>query len=234
MKTVPGSSNRRRSESRAAHANALGAQRASFARQDEADKVLRRAKSPVLCLGAGTLLAVAVFAVCLIAPQAASGQVVPSADAGGYSLIVGATATGDILGYGDRKMIGVAAIADLDTRRRIGLEGEAQWLTFHQTANVHTTTYLAGPRYHLSYGRFQPYVKGLIGFGEFYYPGYGSSGNLGTDKDFVLEPGGGLDFRVTRRIRIRVADFEYQIWPQFHYGTLSSYGLSTGIRVRVF
>jgi hypothetical protein len=195
-------------------------------------KICRRAKTPVLCGDAGTLFAVALLAVCFMVPRTAFGQVAPSADAGGYSLIVGATATGDILGYGDRKMLGVAAIADLDTRRRIGLEGEAQWLTFHQTANVHTTTYLAGPRYHLSYGRFQPYVKGLIGFGRFYYPGYPV--NLGTDNDFVLAPGGGLDFRVTRRIRIRVADFEYQIWPQFHYGTLNSYGLSTGIRVRIF
>ena len=75
----------------------------------------------------------------------------------------------------------------------------------------------------------QPYAKGLIGFGQFNYP-Y----NLGTDNDFVVAPGGGLDFRVTKRIRIRVADFEYQIWPGFHYGTLTSYGLSTGIRVRIF
>ena len=180
------------------------------------------------------LLATALCAVGLVAlafaiPRAASAQVVPAGDAGGYNLTVGATATGDYLQYGARKMLGIAAIADLDTKRRIGVEGEAQWLIFHQTANVHTTTYLIGPRYHLTYGRFQPYVKGLVGFGQFNYP-Y----NLGTDTDFVVEPGGGVDFRVTRRIRIRVADFEYQIWPQFHYGALTSYGLSTGIRVRIF
>jgi hypothetical protein len=229
MKTVSGSSNCSCSESPAAHADALNPKRASVAGRAEEAKTCRWVKTAALQIGAGSLLAVALLAVCLIAPRVASGQVAPAGDAGGYSLIVGATATGDILGYGSRKMLGVAAIADLDTRRRIGLEGEAQWLTFNQTANVHTTTYLAGPRYHLTFGRFQPYVKGLIGFGQFNYP-Y----NLGTDNDFVLEPGGGLDFRVTRRIRIRVADFEYQIWPQFNYGTLSSYGLSTGIRVRIF
>jgi hypothetical protein len=229
MKTVSGSSNRRRSESGAANASAFGAQRAFVARLDEAYKAVRQARTQARRVCADALCAAALFAVCIIASRTASGQVVPAADSGGYSLIVGATATGDILGYGDRKMLGVAAIADLDTRRRIGLEGEAQWLAFHQTANVHTTTYLIGPRYHLSYGRFQPYIKGLVGFGQFNYP-Y----NLGTDNDLVLEPGGGLDFRVTRRIRIRVADFEYQIWPQFHYGTFSSYGISTGIRVRVF
>jgi hypothetical protein len=180
-------------------------------------------------LGCNALFAFGLLAILFLIPRAASAQVVAAGDAGGYNLTVGATATGDYLGYGSRKMLGVAAIADLDTKRRIGIEGEAQWLMFHQTANVHTTTYLIGPRYHLTFGRFQPYVKGLIGFGQFNYP-Y----NLGTDNDFVVEPGGGLDFRVTRRLRIRVADFEYQIWPGFHYGTLGSYGLSTGIRVRIF
>ncbi len=154
-----------------------------------------------------TLFAVLLLAHCFIIPRVALCQVVPAADAGGCNLTVGATVTGDYLQYGARKLLGVAAIADLDTRRRIGIEGEAKWLVFHQTANVHATTYLIGPRYHMTYGRFQPYIKGLVGLGQFNYP-Y----NYGTDKDFVIEPGAGLDFRVTRRIRIRVADFEYQFW----------------------
>jgi len=170
------------------------------------------------------------LAVCFVVPRVASGQVVPEGDAGGYRVTVGAMATGYSLGYGDRKMLGIAAIADIDTKRRFGFEGEAQWLTFHQTLNVHTTTYLIGPRYHLTYGRYQPYAKCLIGRGEFYYPYV----NLATDKDFVLAPGAGLDFRITPRVRWRVADFEYQLWPQFYYGALSPYGISSGIRVRIF
>jgi hypothetical protein len=188
-----------------------------------------RGGNPGLRFSVKALFAVGMVALAFTIPAAVSAQVVPAGDAGGYNLTVGATATGDYLQYGARKMIGIAAIADLDTKRRIGFEGEAQWLMFHQTANVHTTTYVIGPRYHLTYGRFQPYVKGLVGFGQFNYP-Y----NLGTDTDFVVEPGGGVDFRVTHRIRIRLADFEYQVWPQFHYGALSSYGLSSGIRVRIF
>jgi hypothetical protein len=169
------------------------------------------------------------LAICFATPRATFCQTVPEGDVGGTRLTVGAMATGYDLQYGPRKMLGIAAIADIDTERRIGFEGEAQWLMFNQTGNVHTTTYLAGPRYHLTYGRFQPYAKGLIGLGEFYYP-Y----NLGRDNDFVIAPGAGLDFRITRKIRWRVADFEYQYWPEFHYGALSSYGISTGIRVRIF
>jgi len=92
-------------------------------------------KSPIC--GNAIFLA-GVLAVWLAGSCLASGQVVPAGDAGGSSLTVGATATGFQLGYGDRKMLGIAAVADLDTKRRTGFEGEAQWLIFNQTANVHT------------------------------------------------------------------------------------------------
>ena len=180
-------------------------------------------------LGGRAIFAAVLLGACLAGARPLSGQVAPSAEAGNARLTVGATATGYSLEYGARRMLGVAAIADADTNRRIGIEGEAQWLIFHQTANVHTTTYLIGPRYHLNFGRLQPYAKGLVGFGRFNYP-Y----NQGQDKDLVIAPGGGVDFRLTRRVRLRLADFEYQYWPQFHYGALSSYGISSGIRVRIF
>jgi hypothetical protein len=189
----------------------------------------KRSGGPALRFGAQAVWVAALLASCLAGPRPAFAQVVPSADAGGARLTVGATATGYALQYGQRKMFGVAAIADLDTNRRIGIEGEAQWLIFHQTANVHTATYLIGPRYHMTFGRFQPYAKGLVGFGQFNYP-Y----NLGQDTDLVIAPGGGVDFRLTRKVRLRLADFEYQFWPQFHYGALSSYGVSSGVRVRIF
>ena len=37
-------------------------------------------------------------------------------------------------------------------------------------ADESAKTYMAGPRYSRYYGRFQPYVKGLIGIGQFNYP----------------------------------------------------------------
>jgi hypothetical protein len=228
MKTVAGSPKYWRYETPRSPTT-QGPHGAIFAQRRESAKTHGSAKPAALRSGRSTFVAIVLLAVCLMTLRVAFCQVAPAGDEGGFNLTVGATATGNYLQYGERKMLGVAAIADLDTKRRIGIEGEAQWLIFHQTANVHSTTYLIGPRYHLTYGRFQPYVKGLIGFGQFNYP-Y----NYGIDNDYVIEPGAGVDFRITHRLRIRVADFEYQIWPQFHYGTLTSYGLSTGIRVRVF
>jgi len=171
-----------------------------------------------------------VFGATLLTPGlAAHAQAVQSADRGGMRLSAGGTASGYSLGYGDQKLVGVTAFVDVDGRQHLGAEGEARWLVFHQSNQEHATTYLAGPRYSMYYGRFQPYVKGLVGFGQFNYP-Y----DLGRDNCLVVAPGGGVDFRLTRRIRLRAVDFEYQFWPQFHYGQMSSYGLSSGIRIKIF
>jgi hypothetical protein len=169
------------------------------------------------------------LAVCLGLTRAALAQVPPAADKGGLALSAGGTASGYSLGYGEQKLLGVSAFVDVDGRRHLGVEGEARWLIYHQTNEEHATTYTIGPRYSMYFGRFQPYVKGLVGLGQFNYP-Y----NLGKDNDLVVAPGGGVDFRLSRRIRLRAVDFEYQLWPQFHYGLMSSYGLSTGLRIKIF
>ncbi|MDR3727598.1 MAG: outer membrane beta-barrel protein [Terracidiphilus sp.] len=161
--------------------------------------------------------------------QRTSAQVIPSADAGGLTLSAGVTGSGYTLQYGERKMLGITGFVDLDTRRHLGIEGEARWLVFHQTADVHATTYAIGPRYHLNKGRFQPYAKALVGIGQFNFPYNYASGNY-----LVVAPGAGVDYRLNNRIRLRLADFEYQYWPQFTYGAMTSVGVSTGIRVRIF
>ena len=145
-------------------------------------------------------------------------------------LSAGGTASGYELGYGQVKIAG-ASVSWTPTHCAIlGLEGEARWLMVHSpaaqkspAADENASTYMAGVRYSRYYGRFQPYAKGLVGFGQFNYP-Y----NLAKETDLVNEKRGGIDYRLTNRIRWRAVDFEYQIWPQFHYGQMSSYGLSTG------
>jgi len=176
------------------------------------------------------------LALCLGLFPMAYAQVVPSANSGGIRFSVGGTASGYHLGYGDLKIGGASAFVDLDTLHHIGLEGEARWLAFHLPddqngpgADEHATTYLVGPRYSRYYGKFQPYGKVLLGIGQFNYP-Y----NFAKETDFVVAPGGGFDFRLTNRIRWRAVDFEYQLWPGFNFGTMSSYGLSSGIRVKIF
>jgi hypothetical protein len=163
------------------------------------------------------------------AMRLAEAQVAESADAGRAFVWVGASGSGYTLQYGQRKMLGVTAFVDSDTIRHFGIEGECRMLEFHQTQNVHAETYLGGVRYHFNVGRFQPYAKGLAGLGEFNF-----TYNYAHGSYLVIAPGAGIDYRLSRRVSVRAVDFEYQYWPQFTFGAMSSVGISTGLRFRVF
>ncbi len=183
-------------------------------------------KPPIRGVWIAALLITGFAALC----PSAHAQVQAAGDKGGARVTVGALASGEALDYGSRKMLGITGFADIDTRRRLGMEAEARWLEFHKTDNVHAETYSIGPRYHFDLGRrIEPYAKGLIGFGHFNYP-Y----NLGTDSDLVITAGGGLDYQLTHRLYWRAADFEYQYWPQFHFGGMNTVAVSSGLRLRIF
>jgi len=177
-------------------------------------------------LGCGVLI------LCLAVAQKTRGQVVPAGDQGGLMLSVGVAASGYTLSYGEQELLGYSAFFDADTRRHLGLEAEARRLEFHNTDDITATTWLGGVRYFRNVGRFQIYGKGLVGFAhanlEF---------GLGHANSLAIAPGGGVDFILKRRTHLRLADFEYQVWPQAVYGSapaFKSIGISSGIRFRVF
>ena len=170
------------------------------------------------------LLSLLVAALLLLASQNGIAQTSESATAGRTFIWVGGAVSGYYIQYGQVKNLGVTGYVDADTIRRFGIEAEGRWLDFHEKNNVHAETYLAGPRYHFNMGRFQPYAKGLVGLGKFNFPYNYARGNY-----FVIAPGGGLDYRLSPRWSAR-ADFEYQYWPQFTFGPMSSGGLSVGVR----
>jgi opacity protein-like surface antigen len=174
------------------------------------------------------VLSLVLFLTAIAGQRYASAQAAESADAGRALLSVGAAASSFTLQYGDRKILGFTAWVDADTIRRFGFEGEVRRLEYHQAANVHAETYLAGVRYHFNYNRMQPYVKALGGDGHFNFPYNFASGNY-----FVIAGGGGVDYRLTRRWAAR-GEFEYQEWPQFTFGAMNSIGATVGLRYRVF
>jgi hypothetical protein len=146
-------------------------------------------------------------------------------------LSAGATGSFDTIQYGPRQMFGAGAFVDAETTGHFGLEAEGRWIEFpQQNDNLHAETYSIGGRYHWVLTRhWQPYAKALIGFGSFSYP-YGD----GQDHDLIVTAGGGVEFRCTHRIYFRVADFEYQNWPEAHYGNLTPFNVSAGLKVRIF
>jgi hypothetical protein len=179
-------------------------------------------------LGAFLMLMAAVLVI-LAAAGKARGQVAAPGYQQGAKLAVGGTGFSEFLQYGQRRMLGASAFVDGDTKRRIGIEAEGRWLEYHQTANVHAETYSVGGRYHFDFGQFQPYAKGLVGIGNFNFP-Y----NYATQRTLVVTAGAGVDFHWTHRIYLRAADFEYQDWPEFEYGAMSTMSVSAGLRVKIF
>jgi hypothetical protein len=165
----------------------------------------------------------------LLLGSAAFSQVVPAREPGGFSVFAGGAVSAFTLQYGRRKMLGVSAVVDVDSNGALGLQGEARWLIFNQTAQVNATTWLAGPRYRRRVGRIEIYAKGLAGVGQFNFPYNDAYGRY-----LVIAPGGGADLTLSNRLRLRLADCEYQFWPQFTFGAMTSYGLSAGLRLRIF
>ncbi len=123
--------------------------------------------------------------------------------------------------YTPNRLGGAGIYVDWDVFGRIGVEGEARWLRFNQQLGSYEDNYLAGPRYSRRYGKFVPYVKFLMGAGELEFPS-----NFGHGGYFALAPGGGLDYRLTRHVTLRVVDYEYQFWPSALGGGLPSNGLT--------
>jgi hypothetical protein len=107
---------------------------------------------------------------------------------------------------------GIAVYADFDFRPRLGVEAEFHDVTGGQIAE---RTYEIGGRYHLAFGPLAPYVKGMIGGGDFDYPG--GLTRLGYT---MYAGGGGLDVKVGEHLRVR-GDYEYQWWTSFPNGGLS-------------
>jgi len=177
-----------------------------------------------------------VLATCLGMAGTAAAQVVPSANSGGFKLSAGGTGSGYYIQYGVQKLVGASAFVDADVKRGFGVEAEGRWLEWNQTPSdqgLHVETYSIGLRYHRDYGKFEPYVKGLIGFGDINFPFSYSHGRYLT-----ATAGGGLDYRLSHRIYLRVPDIEYQNWPQFEgpefSGAMTSVGVSAGVRVGIF
>ena len=183
----------------------------------------------------GIILAVVVVVVSSVS---VSAQVAPAAGRGSSTLSAGGTIVaflpysdaGSVLpGYPENVSFGAGAFVDFNASKWWGIEAEGHWLRFHEFAQVHEDTYLIGPRILIPKGRFKFYGKVLYGFGNFAFP-YGYI----QEHDPVLTFGGGVDYRLTRRISVRAIDGEYQRWLNFQNQSLSPFGASAGVVYRIF
>jgi len=176
----------------------------------------------------------------------ARAQVVPSAFAKGMSLTAGGEASAfqpDYTGFGvparapfSQYLYGIGTYVDLKVTPRIQFEGEGRWLRFRQVDGIYEDNYLIGPRlpiYRLHFWHATPYAKILIGYGKLNF----ENGN-GWGRYTQLAYGGGLDIKMSKRINLRLPDFEYQQWLNWTEGTgksnnLFPYGVSVGVSYRI-
>lgn len=177
-----------------------------------------------------TLQRIALASLALAPLRLAHSQALATATGPGIYAAVGGGVSGFQTGYGHNQIGGAVAYADLNPHWRVGLEGEARYLRWHSQEQVIESNYLGGVRVKLlpKPGRWEPYAKFLAGAGRITLPyGYAHGTFL------AYAPGAGLELAVTDRISVRAIDVEYQHWPQFTYGSLNVYGVSTGVTLRL-
>lgn len=177
-----------------------------------------------------------IAAILCLSPAFLLGQVVPAARGGNTGIWVGAEYSNFHADFGgNTRLQGVGGLVDLNYTPRIGLAGEARFLSFGDFHGETEKNYLIGPKVYLRpYSRIKPYAKLLVGLGQIQYPF-----NIGSGTYFALAPGGGIDYRLRMRWRIR-GDYEYQMWPKApgianepSHG-LTPNGFSVGVLYRLF
>jgi opacity protein-like surface antigen len=118
---------------------------------------------------------------------------------------------------------GFTVYGDLDFRPHLGVEAE-----FHQVDSTsgnlsYERTYEVGGRYFRTYGALVPYVKAMIGRGDFQYP-FGQ-----TELAYTLFAGGvGADFKLGPYLRVR-AEYEFQKWTNFPNGGFTPQIVTFGV-----
>ncbi|MDR3745321.1 MAG: hypothetical protein P4K80_04235 [Acidobacteriaceae bacterium] len=162
-------------------------------------------------------------------PHSLSAQAMPTATAPGEYIAVGGGDSIFQADYGQRDLVGFVAYADVHPTLRYGIEAEARFLHYHTSEDVTEANYLIGPRVSFRPGsHLRPYAKFLVGAGKIVLPYHYAQGSF-----LAFAPGCGVDYQLTDRITLRAIDFEYQIWPDFPYGSLHPYGISTGFSFRL-
>jgi Outer membrane protein beta-barrel domain len=141
--------------------------------------------------------------------------------------------------YVPQKIKGGGAYVGFDFKYHYGIEAE-----FHQindsdpTTQIYERTYEIGPRYVLHFGRIEPFAKIMYGRGVFNYPevpsltpGGPPQGNAANLAYNIAAIGGGVDYRLTRSVNVRV-EYEFQKWFGFLPNDLSPQVLGIGAAYR--
>ena len=167
------------------------------------------------------------YSFCLLAISSiAKAQNLPAAKRV-VGLQVGVACSSYTLDYGEGREDGITVYADLDLPKHLGLEALYRNASIQTPHDIGENHLLVGPRLSAHKGRFIPYGKALVGVGTInFQQGYNVTSS--SQSYFIYALGGGLDYHATRRLNLRLIDFEYQLWPGFKPNGLTPTGFSIG------
>jgi hypothetical protein len=128
---------------------------------------------------------------------------------------------------------GVTVFANAGLRGRLGAQLDVHLDSLITPIDIGEDTYQIGPRFTVLHeDRVNIYAKAIGGIGRFAYQ-RGSYANPQTFTYGVFSVGGGIEYRVSRRIDVRAIDLEFQSWPGFPGGTLHPVVASMGVAWRL-
>lgn len=126
-------------------------------------------------------------------------------------------------GYEQQSFQGFTAYADFDLRSHLGLEAEVHQVSSTTGDQSYQRTYELGARYFRAYGPLVPYIKIMIGRGDFNYP------FSHTDLAYNLYAGGiGADYKLGHSLSLR-GEYEMQSWSGFANGGLTPQLVTLGV-----
>ena len=103
---------------------------------------------------------------------------------------------------------GIGFFGDYLFTPRLGVEAEIRLLDLNSVLGLTEKTYMGGIIANAyQYHRFTAYGKILAGLASANYPN-----NIGYGSYFAFEPGGGVQYRLSSRFKLR-GEYDYQLWP---------------------
>jgi hypothetical protein len=125
--------------------------------------------------------------------------------------------------YTAGNVIGFSAWGDYDFSKWVGVEVSAHLGEFITPGDITENSYLIGPRLTYRRRKLTAYGKVLIGRATITNQDY----NLSSSYN-IFAYGGGVEYKIMRKINIRAIDFELQSWPDFQPNSLSPMAITIG------
>jgi hypothetical protein len=134
--------------------------------------------------------------------------------------------------YSRQFILGVSGYGDYTFNDRVSLEGEFHCICLITALDRAELTYLVGPRITYPIRRFNPYIKGMIGFRDLFIQEWQDNVGIPGGMGSAYVVGAGVDYQYSQKYVIRALDIEIQKWPTYSTYGITPIVISTGFAWR--